>query len=159
MHCCWAQNIHQNVQIFSNTSQQIISMVQISPPREENNDQIPEGGEIKIDQFPHICPTSPHWGVHRRCIITLSQMLLLCLSPTLHRQYFAKAKNYIVFCDQSYGLIWNHLRKSILYKWFITWKRSRRQLVNRTVLFWENGIGRKRDDKITTGRSTCVLPR
>jgi hypothetical protein len=32
---------------------------QISPPSGDGVDQIPEGGETKIDQMPHICPTSP----------------------------------------------------------------------------------------------------
>jgi hypothetical protein len=32
-------------------------------PRDENKDQIPEGGETKIDQIPHICPPPPPSGV------------------------------------------------------------------------------------------------
>jgi hypothetical protein len=31
-------------------------------PRDENKDQIPEGGETKIDQIPHICPP-PLWDL------------------------------------------------------------------------------------------------
>jgi hypothetical protein len=39
-------------------------------PRDENKDQIPEGGETKIDQIPHICPTPPLGLNIDRCITT-----------------------------------------------------------------------------------------
>jgi hypothetical protein len=40
----------------------LISEFKYPHPQDENKDQIPEGGETKIDQIPHICPT-PLWGL------------------------------------------------------------------------------------------------
>jgi hypothetical protein len=48
----------------------LIAEFKYSHPRDENKDQIPEGGETKSDQIPHICPPL---GLNiDRCIIKIA---------------------------------------------------------------------------------------